>query len=254
MTEAMKDRDELDVREAMDAALIRAAFAQIQRREIEAIEAELGSDTQLAREADAFVTRTPPKTLRLIASQVSAQHRRRAIHGTLPRIAQYAAAVMLICLIGGATAVATVPNVRQQIIKLMIRMEETHVDIRLGRNDELSIDVPEEWEGRYFPSIIPEGYTLLEVSNIFDDHDIIYLNDEGHVFNFSEYSDGAGISLDTENAKVTHMEINGWQTMLVEKNGETNAVWSEFDRILMLRQFGDIDQAIRTIKSITRIN
>lgn len=254
MTDSLKDRDAVDVREALDSALIRAAFTQIQRREIEALEAELAGDTQLAHDADAFAARAQSATLRLIARRINAQHRRRIVHETLPRIAQYTAAVLLVCFIGGATAVATVPAVRQQIMKLMIRMEETHADIRLAPNEELSVDVPEGWEGSYFPSLIPDGYELLELDCFAGANDVYYLDAEDHLFYFSEYGDGAGISLDTENAKISYREINGWQTMLVEKEGGTTAVWSEFDRIFMLSMHGGTGQIIPIIESVTRIN
>ena len=96
------------------------------------------------------------------------------------------------------------------------------------------MEVPAEWGGEYYPSYIPEGYEFDEVIGGTLVRNVYYQSLHGDLLLFSEYGDTSSTRLDTENADVKFVMINGNPGMLVEKNGRSTVTWSENDRYFVL--------------------
>lgn len=82
-----------------------------------------------------------------------------------------------------------------------------------------------------------------------------YENNENNVIIFQQFWSGASLQLDTENAKVTKISINGEEGMLIEKGDLIMATWVQEDIAfhlqadnLKLSEFVKIAESIRIKK------
>ena len=87
------------------------------------------------------------------------QHTKRiAVRSSLRKhgrqILQIAAVVVLILSIWFSAAVAASGNVRAKFIRFLMEMNDSYMNIGFIENGE-EIVIPEEWEGRYYPTYIP---------------------------------------------------------------------------------------------------
>ena len=73
------------------------------------------------------------------------------------------------------------------------------------------------------------------------------------MLSFSENAYGTRISLDTENANLSSVFINGAEATLIEKNGWTAVVWSANNRLFIIEMDGTKDEALRVAASVILI-
>ena len=75
-------------------------------------------------------------------------------------------------------------------------------------------DVPESWDGYFYPSFIPEGFELNSAGHRSAD----YVDKNGNVIIITESGENAGTSLDTEDAEVSYTTVNGSEAMVIEED------------------------------------
>jgi len=104
-------------------------------------------------------------------AQTKAKHhsrteRRKKTRQTAGRIAmrviEAAACLILIAMIAVPVAMAASPTFRARVMKLLIEMnpDTQEVQYTFVEDPDASFFVPELWKGDYFPSYIPDGFTL----------------------------------------------------------------------------------------------
>ena len=108
------------------------------------------------------------------------------------------------------------------------------------------MNVPQEWAGDFYPAYIPEGF---EFDRCYSSDAIYYDKDENSL-SFSEETYGARTSLDTENANLSSVLINGAEATLIEKDGWTAVVWSANNRLFIVDLDGGKDEALRVAASV----
>ena len=131
-------------------------------------------------------------------------------------------------------AIATIPPVRARVMELIFETLRQYTRVSLQEKQGADVEVPAEWGGEYYPSYIPEGYEFDEVIGGTLVRNVYYLSNDGKKLRFSEYGEGSSTRLDTENADVKFVMINGKPGMLVEKNGRIILTWSEYDYFFVI--------------------
>ena len=147
----------------------------------------------------------------------------------LPRLGKALAILLIVFAIGMPAAIATIPPVRARVMELIFETLRQYTRVSLREKAGQEVEVPAEWGGEYYPSYIPEGYEFDEVLGGTHVRNVYYLSNKGDKLRFSEYGEGTSTRLDTENADVKFVMINGNPGMLVEKNGRIILTWSEYD-------------------------
>jgi len=100
--------------------------------------------------------------------------------------------------------------------------------------------VPEEWNG-YYPTFLPKGYSLLEYEIGASISRLVYTNVDGDTIELLQGSMISNSQIDTENANVMDVDINGAQGILAEKDNEIIIGWSEKNSSILL--FGNLDKS-----------
>lgn len=121
------------------------------------------------------------------------------------------------------TAFATSETVRVYVLNLAIEVFETNTEFRFSSS-------PEQSSPQLYVGWFPAGYTLAK-TKIDDFHTVYeYRNQENMFIRIScREANGMTVSIDTENAEVTNVEIKDSQAMLVQKESGLQLAWASKD-------------------------
>lgn len=168
----------------------------------------------------------PPRMLGFIDTQMQRIEVRSNLWKYGRRILQTAAVVVLILNIGLATAVATSGSVRAKVIHFLMEMNDSHMSIGFTESEE-KIIVPKEWEGRYYPTYIPQGYLIQRCISGAGANMVEYSDAKGNTIVIKVNCAHAFGRINTENAEIDFIQLNGVEaTVLRQPFGDVCIIWS----------------------------
>ena len=224
---------------------IRLALQQEFEQEVDELIAEVNpadaGQTQPIREME-------EKVLKDIAAHTGKRRQRHEQKRRFPRCVRVAAAIALLVMVSVGSAMATVHMVQIGLLKLDIQTYPERTSYSLVPS-EATMNVPQEWTGDFYPAYIPEGF---EFDRCYSS-DAIYYDKDGKSLSFSEETYGARTSLDTENANLSSVLINGAEATLIEKDGWAAVVWSANNRLFTVEIDGTKGAALRVAASVILI-
>lgn len=224
---------------------IRLALQQEFEQEVDELVAEVdpagAGQSQPIREME-------EKVLRDIAVHTSRRRPQTAQKRRFPRCARVAAAIALLVMVSVGSAMAAVHMVQIGLLKLDVQTYPERTSYGLVPS-ETTINVPQEWAGDFYPAYIPEGF---EFDRCYSS-EAIYYDKAGNSLSFSEETYGARASLDTENANLSSVLINGAEATLIEKDGWAAVVWSANNRLFTVEIDGTKEAALRVAASVILI-
>ena len=162
-----------------------------------------------------------------------------------PRCARVIAVIALLVMVSVGSAMATVHMAQIGLLKLDVQTYPERTSYGLVPSEK-TVEVPAEWKGDFYPAYIPEGFEFdrCRLNNV------IYLDKDGRCLDFSEETYGSITNLDTENANLSSVFINGAEATLIEKDGWTAVVWSANNRLFIVDMDGGKDEALRVAASV----
>lgn len=185
------------------------------------------------------------KVLKDIVVHTGGQRRRHEQKRRFPRCARVIAAIALLVMVSVGSAMATVHMAQIGLLKLEIHTYPERTSYGLVPSEN-ALEVPHEWNGDFYPAYIPEGF---EFDSCYRS-EAVYRNANGGLLAFAEEEYGSRTSLDTENANVSSLHINGAEAALIEKDGWTAVVWSANNRLFIVDMDGGKDEALRVAASV----
>ena len=221
---------------------IRLALQQEFEQEVDKLVAEVNptdaGQTRKIREMEEQV-------LRDIAAHTGRRRQQHEQKRRFPRCARVIATVALLAMVSVGSAMATVHMVQIGLLKLDVQTYPERTSYELVPSNE-AVDVPAEWKGDFYPAYIPEGFEFdrCRLNNV------IYLDKDGRCLDFSEETYGSITNLDTENANLSSVFINGAEATLIEKDSWTAVVWSANNRLFIVDMDGGKDEALRVAASV----
>ena len=166
------------------------------------------------------------------------------------------AALGILC-IGLTTAFASSETFRVRVFSMFAEDHGQYTTVKLQENEQKSFDVPNGWEGMYYPSYIPAEFEVESVENSFGREFAAYMRDRNNLdvrLIFEEMSENNEMNVDTENAKVYYTEIHGNTALVSVKTGVTIVTWNEQNRMFSVIIDGEAEKdALKVAKSVTRI-
>ncbi len=238
-----KGLDEL--RGDLSALKLKIALLEKQEAELERITNESESDDHLQTLAQS----SEQKMLRFIDRRTRTGQIKHFVVSTFPQVVKTAACLLLVCYIGLTVAVATDSTLRVRIMNFIMNTEERYTSYGFEDSGEI-MNVPADWQGYYYPAYIPDGMVLADVVT---PETVLYTHPDGRDLWFNDMSAGTGGALDTENATIDYITINGHTAMISQKGQWTAILWNIDNRILMIDYNGTRDEAIRIAESVRMI-
>ena len=174
-----------------------------------------------------------------------------------PRTMRFAVAALGILCIGLTTAFASSETFRVRVFSMFAEDHGQYTAIGLREDEQKAFDVPNGWEGMYYPSYIPAEFEIESVDSSFGREFSVYMCDKNNSdvrLIFEEMSENNEMNVDTENAKVYYTEIHGNTALVSVKTGVTIVTWNEQNRMFSVIIDGEAEKdALKVAKSVTRI-
>ena len=201
----------------------------------EEIESEKGTKDEVAMKD--FFIRNEQKHLQIIE---------RNCHGgkggligrshVFQRIAQIAA-VLIVCLaLAGGIALSASSYVRTQVMRLLADVTPEYTELSLSIERE--VNVPADWQGNYYPSIVPEKSFVSYLESDDTCSRVEYSKEDSQncwILSFSEYDNSIIVRINTENAELINSMIGGHDVTIMEKDGLITIYWNDGKRLLVLQ-------------------
>ena len=172
-----------------------------------------------------------------------------------PRTMRFAVAALGILCIGLTTAFASSETFRVRVFSMFAEDHGQYTAIGLREDEQKAFDVPNGWEGMYYPTYIPDGFEVINVENLSEQIFLIsFENKNNEYLTFEEMTEDAESNIDTENAQVYYTKIHGNTALVSAKADLTIVSWNEQNRILSVVFDGEVEEdALKVAKSVTRI-
>lgn len=155
------------------------------------------------------------------------------------KVSRVAAYIMVLMTVAAPVAMANVPEIRASVMNLLIstNLEEQVVNINTVTNKNTTLDVPADWGGEYFLSIIPKGFSLSSCSSFFGNHKVQFSNFASHAnLVFSECLSTTEISVGIKEATNSYLTINGNPAFSTtsQETGNTSFFWLSDEKLFSL--------------------
>lgn len=166
------------------------------------------------------------------------------------------ASIFLILAISMATLTMSVEAFRVRLFNMIIEEKERYMSVRVEEEspghgiDEEKIEV----EGYYVPDYIPEGFELDSVEGSSRSGIMTYINQKGQILIFDQHSNSnTKYQLDSEDALVEDITINGAKGILIEKGNSATIFWNndEFGFTLLAEDV-QVDELLRMAESVNK--
>lgn len=168
------------------------------------------------------------------------------------RFLKAAACIVLVANMGLTIATATSGHVRVKVIDFLTEINAAYMS--MGFSDTgWEIDVPENWEGLYYPTFLPEGYVLQSSTSYGGICYANYADAQGGVLRITECNITAMSRINTENAEISQVNLHGINaTVIKQPYGDIDIVWANGDRYFIVNSKDD-DAAFAVAESMKLI-
>lgn len=153
--------------------------------------------------------------------------------------------IALLLMVSVGSAMAAVHMVQVGLLKLKSQTYPQYTSYSLTPSQS-TIDVPPDWAGDFYPAYIPEGFEFDYCYST----GVVYYDKAGNFLSFSEDTYGATTNLDTENADLSTVLINGAEATLIEKDDWVSVVWTANNRLFIVMITGTKAAALRVAASV----
>ena len=242
--------------------MIRLAFdlddAEETQRLLDEPEAELSAEEE--RLADGILAQAFQKAEEREKARKRVR-RNAAIRRAIPRLALIASCLILVLTIAVPIAIASSPVLRSRVMRLIVQMDEEQGKARFVfvADPDAAFDVPEGWTGEYFPSYIPDGFSVWNVEQVVTAVEFRPKEEESdqQLF-FGEFGDDFTGYSGTDNTEVSYIDIQGRTAMLIDGyTGDlhtVNITWANDTKWFFVTGYDmDTDIVIEIARSVKKI-
>lgn len=164
------------------------------------------------------------------------------------------AAIFILLIVGvNYILVTNVDAYRLQWLNTIMRIQEkfTQIDIVDEKHGEGAI-IPEDWEGKYYPTYVPEGYELADQFFNGNSSVLIYTDSTDQNIVFNQTNQKSAVRIDSESGKVSNIIINGeLEAIVLEKGDVITISWIKEDIALQINSINiELKEMIRIAESM----
>lgn len=232
--------------------MIAMAFRQADLLEAEIVCEQCAQpfDPETQAAADAVLTPLFPR-IQALERRHLRRTRLRGLRRRAPRLVEIAACLILALGVATPIAIANVEPLRVRIMKFLIELRDGHADLSL-RDAGVTLQVPAEWQGDYYPAYIPEGFSVASFDTAVCM--VTYRNDEDAKIMFAEFDEDSATSVDTENAKLDYVTIHGDTALVIDHGDHVAITWNNGQRYFLLLSDASREETLHMAESVLRIN
>ena len=189
--------------------------------------------------------------------------RRVAIRRAMPRVVMAASCIILVLTIALPIAIASSPVLRSRVMRLLVEVdaEQGKARFEFVEDPDASFDVPEGWQGEYFPSYIPEGFSIWNLEEYvaaIEYRSETNTNEYAQIY-FTEVDDGATGYAGTDNTDISYIDLHGKTAQVIDgymDNGThvVTITWASDVKWFILTTYGiDTETTLEIAGSVKKI-
>lgn len=216
-----------------------------------------------AQIADAAFTRAMAKI-----DRQEKQTKRRTMLRLLDRAVRVAACLILAVGIAFPIALANSESFREQILQLVLSINPETGMAHVGMEPAPTpyainpprMDVPEGWEGLFFPMHLPDDLPLVRCETTRGEqvYSEVYYADETRSLRFEEQDSPDGWNVRAADARVLTIYLHGVPGYLIDRQTEdtreVSIIWAEGKRMMRVTSIGlPADEAVLVAQSVKKI-
>lgn len=201
------------------------------------------------------LTNQDKHNLKIISTHCRMNKMRHIIKYSFSQLVKIATAILLIITLAGSIAVASSATLRIHLMRLLQEATPEYTRITLVE-DEGYIDLPLEWNGDFYPALLPEGSILKYcISNdTFSRVDFGSTNSSTWDISYREYGKNYAVQLDTEDAILGKIQLRDKEVSLIIKEDTITCYWDDGTQIYVLHTNNfSVEDTISIAEGIRRI-
>ena len=156
---------------------------------------------------------------------LKSQEKRRKLRSRYQLLSKRVAIFIALALVGIFVTTMSVEAFRIKLFNIVTEVTDKYTKVSIVETEN-GIESQVDWYSYYAPEYIPEGYTYSNSENFGDIKIIFYSDASGKEIQFSQTPVNPEYQIDTEDAVVTEVIVNGGKGILVEKEGLLTLIWT----------------------------
>lgn len=178
-------------------------------------------------EMDAFLERQEKEYQRQIQKYFRQEKAKEFFTVFLPKSARIAALVLVLLVVCSGVVIATNSTVQVKMMRLVGKTYTQYTAFKVEEDPEASFEVPVEWHGDNYLSWVPDDLQIDRIVSSPVENFVEYRdkNTNNLALYFFEMHITSQYHIDTENAEVTNLKINGYDAVLSSKKKRHTITW-----------------------------
>lgn len=164
------------------------------------------------------------------------------------------AAILVVFLVGiNYVLVSNVDAYRIQWLNTITNIQDkfTQIDFVTGDKEESTSLLPDDWVGNYYPAYLPDGFRLEDSLSNKGISRLQYRDSNENVIVFHQFSLQSSVQVDSEDGKVSQINIGSNVAVLIEKNNSNSISWTVDDFALSISATGVlVDELIKIAENV----
>lgn len=156
---------------------------------------------------------------------LKSQEKRRKLRSRYQLLSKRVAIFIALALVGIFVTTMSVEAFRIKLFNIVTEGTDKYTKVSIVETEN-GIESQVDWDSYYAPEYIPEGYTYSNSENFGDIKIIFYSDASGKEIQFSQTPVNPEYQIDTEDAVVTEVIVNGGKGILFEKEGLLTLIWT----------------------------
>lgn len=238
--------------ENYEAAALELAIYRMLKRDCDDAKASLSREA--AEELAQAAEKSMPRMLKLIDRQTRNIALRQMLQKQGFHILKTAAVIVLVLNMGLTIAAATSSDIRTRVVAFFEEINNSYMTMGFMTTGE-ELSVPETWMENYYPTYIPEGYSLKFVSSQSGISEVEYEDSQANKLRIQICDITAISRINTEEADVMQAIVHGMKaTVLQQPYGEVDMVWAMGDRYFVVNgcNYETVQAVAESIKIIEK--
>ena len=168
------------------------------------------------------------------------------------KIASRAAIVFVALVLSSVVVTFSVEAFRIKFFNIFIetKSDNNQLDFHV---DEESYKLPESWDSYYFPSYLPDSYSLLDFQDNGEMKLLFFTDLDGKTLMFTQSESDMSILVDNEDADMEHVIINDVEAYLTNKNGFVTVSWAANGMIFTLDGEEESEEMLEIARKIKKV-
>lgn len=142
---------------------------------------------------------------------------------------------------------------RIHFLNLFIESDEDHNRIDYIES-EISLKLPEGWNGVYYPTYLPNGYNLLDAEASEHTKIVMFINPDNELLILTQNSNSMGMNIDSEQSDIEMVPINDNDGYMTNKDGMITISWSDNGTVLTLEGREKISIMLKIAEKIKKVS